>query len=133
MLRRWQVWLLRTFLLGFALCAVYAAVLCVPQPLFGSSVRTGSLWLYSDQPLSDTSAANVLRLSLDKLAKCPLYAKYPDANIFICNSRWRQMLFFNKDYGVGGVSPYPVTSNVFLRNALLEENRLISPRGTPVA
>jgi hypothetical protein len=42
------------------------------------------------------------------------------------------MLFFNKDYGVGGVAPYPVTSNVFLRDASIEDNRLISPRGVPV-
>jgi len=42
------------------------------------------------------------------------------------------MLFFNKDYGVGGVAPYPVTANIFLRDAWIEDNRLISSRGTPV-
>ena len=42
------------------------------------------------------------------------------------------MLFFNKDYGVAGVAQAEITPNVFLRNARIEDNRLISPRGTPV-
>jgi hypothetical protein len=42
------------------------------------------------------------------------------------------MLLFGKDYGVAGVSFYPITSNVFLRDAKVGDNRLISPRGTPV-
>ncbi len=42
------------------------------------------------------------------------------------------MLLFNKDYGVGGVAQYPVTPNVFLRGALIEDNRLVSPSGNPV-
>jgi hypothetical protein len=43
------------------------------------------------------------------------------------------MLFFNKDYGVGGVAPYPVTANVFLGDARIEDNRLIGPSGAPVS
>jgi hypothetical protein len=42
------------------------------------------------------------------------------------------MVFFNKDYGVGGAAPYPVTANVFLRDAAIEDNRLISSRGVSV-
>ena len=53
-------------------------------------------------------------------------------SVFICNSRWREMLFFNKDYGVGGVAQYPATAHVFLRGARVNENRLISPSGNPV-
>jgi hypothetical protein len=33
---------------------------------------------------------------------------------------------------VGGVNYYPLTSNVFLREAAVEENRLISPSGNAV-
>ena len=55
-----------------------------------------------------------------------------EQNVYIGNSRWRQPLFFTKDYGAGGVAPYPVTSNVFLREARGEDNRLISPGGIPV-
>lgn len=88
--------------------------------------------VYSDRQLPEDAARNVLRLSLNKLAKCPLYAAHPEARVYICNSRWREALFFNKHYGVGGVSPYPLTTNVFLRGAAFEDNRLIAPSGKPV-
>jgi hypothetical protein len=111
----------------------YAAMLCMPRPFFPYSVRAGGLMLYSDRPLPDAAARHVLRLSLNKLANCPFYATYPEVNIYICNSRWRQMLFFNKDYGTGGVTQLPFTGNVFLRDAAVNDNRLISPRGAVVS
>jgi hypothetical protein len=73
-----------------------------------------------------------LGLANAKLTLSPLYADWKGHNIFICHSRWRQMLLFNKDYGIGGVAQYPVTANVLLRGARIEENRLISRRGDPV-
>jgi hypothetical protein len=88
--------------------------------------------LHSDRPFSEAAARRVLQLAEAKLAGSPLYSGQQVYNIYLCNARWRQMLFFNKDYGVGGVAPYPVTSNVFLRGASVEDNRLISPRGAPV-
>lgn len=113
--------------------AAYAALLCVPEPFFSFSVRADNLTLYSDRPFPDAAAKHVLKLTEAKLASSPLYSSRQQHDVFICNSRWRQRLFFNKDYGVGGVAPYPVTSNVFLRDASIAENRLISPRGTPVS
>jgi hypothetical protein len=88
--------------------------------------------VYSDRQLPESDARNVLRVSLDKLAKCPLFAMHPEASVYVCNSRWREALFFNKHYGVGGVSPYPLTTNVFLRGAAFEDNRLIARSGKPV-
>jgi hypothetical protein len=129
MLRR----LLRIFIAVPLLFAAYAAVLCVPQPVFAFSVRTGNLELRSDRPLTDVSGARVLELARKKLERSPLYSASQTYRVFICNSRWRQVVFFNKDYGVGGVAPYPVTSNVFLRDANVDENRLISLSGKPVA
>jgi hypothetical protein len=41
-------------------------------------------------------------------------------------------VFFSRHYGVAGVSWYPLTTNVFLRDAAIEHNRLISPGGRPV-
>jgi hypothetical protein len=115
------------------LFAAYAAVLCVPQPVFAFSVRTGNLELRSDRPFTDASGARVLLLARSKLEHSPLYSASQTDRVFVCNARWRQVLFFNKDYGAGGVAPYPVTANVFLRDANIEENRLISPGGKPVA
>jgi hypothetical protein len=124
--------LVRIAVASATLFAAYSALLCFPQPFFSHSVRADGLILHSDRPLSEAAAKHVLALAEAKLASSPLYSIQRDHDIFICNSRWRQVLFFNKDYGVGGVAPYPLTSNVFLRDALIEDNRLVSPRGTPV-
>jgi hypothetical protein len=123
----------RLGLAAVVLFGAYSALLCAPQPFFAYSVRAGNITVYSDRSLPDGATQNVLRSSLERLAKCPLYAAHPAASVFICNSRWREALFFNKHYGVGGVSPYPFTTNVFLREAAFVENRLISRRGVAVA
>jgi hypothetical protein len=86
------------------LFAAYSALLCVPQPFFSFSGRANSLVLHSDRPVSASPA-----------------------------ERWRQVLFFNKEYGVGGVAPYPVSANVFLRDARIEDDRLIGPSGVAVS
>jgi hypothetical protein len=125
--------LFRIAVLGAVLFVAYSLLLCIPQPLFAFSVQADRLVLHSDRPFSDAAAQRVLKLAEAKLESSPLYSSRQVQNIYICNARWRQVLFFNKDYGVGGVAPYPVTSSVFLRDASIEDNRLISPRGAPVS
>lgn len=115
------------------LITAYAALLCVPEPLFSYSVRANNLVVHSDRPLSTPAAKHVLDRVEAKLAASPLYSRAQNHDIYVCNSRWRQIIFFNKDYGVGGVAPYPITGNVFIRDAIIEDNRLISPLGTPVS
>jgi hypothetical protein len=115
------------------LFGAYAALLNLPYPFFSYSVRAGSLILHSDQPISAAPAKHVLEMADAKLKTSPLYLPQSDHDIFICNARWRQMLFFNKHYGAGGVAPYPLTGHVFLRDASIPDNRLISPGGSPVA
>jgi hypothetical protein len=121
----------RLLLGGVAAAALYALLLCFPQPFFGAPARVDNLALYSDRPLPAADAERVLRLAAAKLDRSPLYSRARRHAIFVCNSRWRQAVFFNRNYGAGGVNYYPVT-NVFLRDAHIEENRLISPLGTPV-
>lgn len=132
MVRKWIRRLLRVGWLTIALLVAYTYLLCTPQPFFSYSVRAEGITLYADRPLPKSATQNVLRLSRQKLAASSLHAIDPNPTVFICNSRWRQFLFFNKHYGVAGVSPYPLTTNVFLRDASLDTNRLISPRGVPV-
>jgi hypothetical protein len=115
-----------------AVFMLYWALLCFPQPFFRWSVSAANLTLYSDQPFNEDEARKVLELTRTKLATSPLYSTEQRHRIFICNARWRQRLFFNRNYGVGGVNYYPFTTNVFLRDAVIEENRLISPSGKPV-
>jgi hypothetical protein len=114
------------------LFAAYASLLCFPEPLFSFSVRADSLILHSDRPMLEPAAKRVLELAEAKLATSPLYSSRRDHDVFICNSTWRQRLLFNKDYRAGGVVQFPDSSVAFLRGASIEDNRLISPRGTPV-
>jgi hypothetical protein len=131
-MRTLQAALVRIALASAALFVAYAALLCAPQPLFPFTVRADSLVLRSDRLFSEAAGRQVLELAERKLARSPLYSDRPGYSVFICNSRWRQMLFFNKDYGVGGVAQYPVTPHVFLRDARIEDDRLVSPRGSPI-
>src|ERR1044072_4451754 len=126
-----RVWLrtLSTFLSIFIL---YLGLLCFPQPFFRWSVSAANLALYSDKPFSEVEAKKVLQLTQTKLEASPLYSAQEHHSIFICNERWRQRLFFNRHYGVGGLNYYPLTTNVFVRDANIEEDRLIGPAGNSV-
>jgi hypothetical protein len=130
-MRKKKLWL-RIIAALLTTLAIYLALLCFPQPFFRWSVSAANLTLYSDEPFSPELGKKVLEIAQAKLAASPLYSAQERHAAFICNARWRQRLFFNLDYGVGGVNLYPLTSNVFLRDALIEENRLISPSGNPV-
>lgn len=121
--------------IGAALLAVIALIgllLNAPQPFFQSAVSAKNLTLYSDQSFAPDAGQRVLTLVEDKLSKSPLYAAEQKHLIFICNARWRQRLFFTYVYGVGGVNYYPFTTNVFLRDSIIEENCLIGPKGSRV-
>jgi hypothetical protein len=112
--------------------ALYWALLCFPQPFFRSSVQADNLALYSDQSFAPEAGKRILETVEAKLAASPLYSARERHAAYICNARWRQRLFFNRNYGVGGLNQYPLTTNVFLRDAAVEDNRLISPSGSRV-
>jgi hypothetical protein len=117
----------------FAAVALTLLLLSLPQPFFHTSVSAKNLTLYSDRPFMPTAGQQVLALVEAKLAKSPLYDAEQRHLVFICNSRWRQRLFFTYQYGVGGVNYYPLVTNVFLRDSIIEENCLIGPGGNRVS
>ena len=117
---------------GAAVFLLYLLLLCFPQPLFQSSVQADNLSLYSDQPFPTEAARHILELVGTKLSASPLYSPHQVHVAYVCNARWRQRLFFNRNYGVAGVNQYPLTSNVFLRDAVIEDNCLIGPKGNRV-
>lgn len=115
-----------------AFVALIWLLLSLPQPFFQTSVSAKNLALYSDQPFAPTAGQHVLSLVEAKLARSPLYSAEQKHSVFICNARWRQRLFFTYVYGAGGVNYYPFTTNVFLRDSIIEENCLIGPGGNRV-
>jgi len=112
---------------------LYFALLCYPQSFFAQSIEHQNLKLYSDQPFDPEAGAQVLALAYQKLSASPLFSAKDHYSIFVCHARWRQRLFFNHVYGVGGVNFYPLTDNVFIRDSIIEENKLIGPSGQIVA
>ncbi len=116
-----------------AILVLIGVLLNVPQPFFHTSVSAKNLTLYSDQAFTTESGQRVLELAEAKLATSPLYSAAQKHLIFICNARWRQRIFFTYQYGVGGVNYYPFTTNVFLRDSIIEENCLLGPNGNRVA
>ena len=113
-------------------CAALVLLLNLPQPFFSTSVSAKKLTLYSDQSFAPESGQRILELAGAKLAQSPLYSAEQKHLVFICNARWRQRLFFTYVYGVAGVNYYPFTTNVFLRDSIVEENCLIGPKGSRV-
>lgn len=120
-----------TIIVGFI--AVIIFLLCVPHAFFHTPISAKNLSLYSDQTFSSADGQRVLEIAQAKLTTSPLYSAEQNHQIFICNARWRQRIFFAYSYGVGGVNYYPITTNVFLRDSIIEENCLIGPNGNRVA
>jgi hypothetical protein len=121
--------LLKTLGLMVVLVVLIWGLLSFPHPFFSTSASTKNLTLYSDQAFAPAAGQRVLALAEAKLAQSPLYSAQQTHLVFICNARWRQRLFFTYVYGVGGVNYYPFTTNIFLRDSIVEENCLIGPNG----
>jgi hypothetical protein len=122
----------RTCATALAIIGFYWLLMVLPQPLFNSPVRANNLELYSDRPFEESAGKHVLELVQAKLAASPLYSPLQNHSIFVCNAKWRQRLLFSTVYGVAGVNRYPFTTNVFMRDAIIEENCLIGPSGNRV-
>ncbi|MBV9903651.1 MAG: hypothetical protein JO346_03620 [Alphaproteobacteria bacterium] len=129
-MRRWLRWLGVAALVPVALAGMLGTVLANPEPFFAYHAERGRLALYSDRPFDVAKGQAILAAVEARLKTSPLYTD--DANaIFVSNSDWRQRLFMNQAYGAGGVNFFPLTRNVFLRNANIDQDQLIRPNGTP--
>ncbi len=116
------------------LAGAAVAVLRFPQPLFAWSVAVGNLTLYSDTPFDPAAGRTLLGLARAKLLASPVFSTAERHRVFICHTSWRKWLFLNYQYprGAGGVNYYPITTNVFLRDGVIAENRMLTRAGRPV-
>lgn len=131
-LKNWKRVVLR-IAIGLVGClGLLWGLLSFPQAFFQTAVRANNLTLYSDQSFAPEMGKQLMDKVETKLSTSPLYSSQQNHDVFICNARWRQRLFFTYVYGVGGVNYYPFTTNVFLRDSLIEENCLIGPTGKRV-
>ncbi len=113
----------------------YLVLLCHPGLFFGYAFTQGGITLYSDEPIPAEAAGRVLEDVERRLARSPLAAsgRVKDIRIYICNRRWRFVLFANFRYKVAGLAYSLITHNIFLRTSHFEANRLVgySGRETP--
>ncbi len=115
------------------LVVLYLVLLCHPGLFFRYAVTQDGITLYSDEPIP-ASAARVLQDTEDRLARSPLFRDRTSNNIriYLCNRRWRFILFANIRHRVGGLAYPPLSKNIFVRGAHIDANRLIGPSGVEV-
>jgi hypothetical protein len=114
--------------------ALYLVLLCHPGLFFRYTFTRGGITLYSDEPIPPEAAGRVLEIVERRLARSPMAAsgRVKDLRIYICNRRWRFVLFSNFRYKVGGLAYSLLTDNIFLRTAHFEVNRLVGYSGREV-
>jgi hypothetical protein len=125
-------WVLRLCLLLMVLAVGELLLLRYPGAFFNWSATAGGLTICSDRPFAQEDAEKVAEMVRQRVHASPLYTKGRHDGAYICNSRWRRMVFFIGCYHAGGLNYAPMTSNVFLSGGKMDENRLISPAGTVV-
>jgi hypothetical protein len=111
--------------------ASYLLLLRHPGLFFAYSMSRSGITLYSDEPIPAGPAARILDEVETRLSRSPLAARpgIKDLRVYICNRRWRFVLFANTRYKVGGLAYFPLSANIFLRTAHFDANRLVGYSG----
>ena len=112
------------------LFVLYLILLCHPGLFFRYAFTHDGITLYSDEPIP-ASARQVLEDTEKRLVRSPFFRDRStgDIRIYLCNRKWRFILFANYRYRVGGLTYPPLSKNIFLRGAHIDANRLIGPSG----
>jgi hypothetical protein len=112
----------------------YLVLLCHPGLFFRYAFTHGGITLRSDEPIPAEPAGRILDEVERRLARSPLAVptRVRDLRIYICNRRWRFVLFAHFRHRVGGLTYPALTDNIFLRSVRFDANRLIGPSGRDV-
>jgi hypothetical protein len=126
---------LALFLGILAVTVLYLVLLCHPGLFFGHTVSDGAITLHSDAAIP-ASAERVLKDAENRLNRSQYFRDRPanarPIQVYVCNHKWRFVLFANTRYNVGGIAYAPLTNNIFLRGVDFDANRLIGPSGNEV-
>jgi hypothetical protein len=90
--------------------------------------------VFSDEPIPPDAAGRVLEEVERRLSRSPLATpdRLRDFRIYVCNRRWRFVLFANLRHRAAGLAYAPPIGSVFLRAAHFDTNRLTGPSGGEV-
>lgn len=108
------------------LFGLLAVPLLHPDPLFAHAARYGVFDIRSDRPIHP-AMAQVIADAERRLRTTELFQPNDRIRMYICNDPWRLLLFTRSTQLGGAVDA--VTSNIYLREADIRQNRLIGPDG----
>jgi hypothetical protein len=121
---RWKI-----ALVSLGVIAVILITLSLrPALLFAYSLNHENFVLHSDRPI-EPEWIDVLADAKRRLNSSDLYDEHAQLRIFVCNEPWR-LWFFTRNTYVGGFTDTFITRNIYLREAVAAENRIIPPSGT---
>jgi hypothetical protein len=100
-----------------------------PAVLFAWSVSVEGLTLYADAPFAPAEGEKVLHEVREKLLASPWYELGRQDAAFICNTRWRRLIFFIGNPRASALNYAPGTTAVFLCGGNVAANRLITRAG----
>lgn len=105
--------------------------LVFPKPLFAYGVVDGSLSVYSDRPIPQDKALQLLQQVNEKLEKSPIPYTASPMQIYIVNTTWRwRWLWIVPNRVAGGfIAPPATRQHTFFSGADFETDELISPSG----
>jgi hypothetical protein len=116
-----------------AVAATFVLLLRVPGPFFRYGVVEGGLSLWATRPFDPESGRQVLRGVRARIMRSPAYVPGEAYAAFVTDpTGWRHLLCFAPALQAGGVNYFPITTNVFLSGAQVEQDRLVSPSGRVV-
>jgi hypothetical protein len=122
----------RVLLALFGASCFYLLLLAYPHPLFAHELTSAGITVHATQPIPEAMKTTLERARA-RLDRSPLSAGTRGVHVFICDSPWLFGLFARQNYRVGGVADWLVGQHVFLRESDMQNDRLISPSGRPVA
>lgn len=117
-----------TVISAVSLTLIVVGLFLQPAPLFAHSIQHSQFTVRSDRPLGKGWEA-VLGDVQRRLKSSDLYDENAKFRIFICNQPWRLWLF-TRNGEVGGFADTIFTRNIYLRETVVAENRIVPPRGT---
>jgi hypothetical protein len=116
---------------AIVLAGLYLLLLLYPQPLFAYELEHAGIVVHATRPIPD-AMRDTLERARGRLNRSSVVAPSDRYDVFICHSPWLFALFARSQYKAGGVMNY-LGGHIFLRESDMAHDRLISPRGTPVA
>jgi hypothetical protein len=122
-------------IVGLAILFVsYLALLCYPGLFFRHAFTRGGITVFSDEPIPPDSAGRILAEVERRLSRSPLATpeRMRDLRIYVCNRRWRFVLFANFRHRAAGLAYGLLNDNIFLRAVRFDANRLLRPSGEEV-